>query len=347
MKKSVKRIFQIGMPLLGLASLIFFVPWTILWLWLSPLPETIQDQVDDAITFGLDGIMVYVDQSGKEPIIYSAGYRNRDKKEPFHSQDYFKIASISKLYLAAAVTKLVHQEKLSLDKSLQNYLPELAGKIENSGKISLRMLVQHRSGIPNFSDHPDYPWGNPPPNDEALKFVYNKPSEFTPNEEYRYSNTNYLLIGEIIDQVLGYSHHQFIREELLKPNGLDHTFSLLKEVNPDDVVSGYFVGYEPDIKMNDFTNPGGSMVATIEDVGKFLRLLNDGSLFSAKEMQIYSSLYAYEHTGLLPGYSSIAKFHPNLDTVVIQFVNTSGGDTWTITELIYNRIVKILQNQKD
>lgn len=347
MKKSVKRIFQIGMPLLGLASLIFFVPWTILWLWISPLPETIQDQVDDALNFGLDGIMVYIDQSEKEPIIYSAGYRNREKKEPIHSQDYFKIASISKLYIAAAVTKLVNQEKLSLDKSLQDYLPELAGKIENSDKISLRMLVQHRSGIPNYSDHPDYPWGSPPPNDEALKFVYDKPSEFAPNEEYSYSNTNYLLIGEIIDQVLGYSHHQFIREELLEPNGLNHTFSLLGEVNSDDVVSGYFVGYEPDIKMNDFTNPGGSMVATIGDVGKFLRILNDGSLFSSKEKEIYSSLYAYEHTGLLPGYSSIAKFHPNLDAVIIQFVNTSGGDTWTITELIYNRIVKILQNQQD
>ncbi|HAH37978.1 MAG TPA: serine hydrolase, partial [Algoriphagus sp.] len=68
---------------------------------------------------------------------------------------------------------------------------------------------------------------------------------------------------------------------------------------------------------------------------------------SSEEKEIYSSLYAYEHTGLLPGYSSIAKFHPNLDAVIIQFVNTSGGDTWTITELIYNRIVKILQNQQD
>jgi hypothetical protein len=68
-------------------------------------------------------------------------------------------------------------------------------------------------------------------------------------------------------------------------------------------------------------------------------LLND------EEQAIYSSVYVYDHTGLLPGYSSIARYYKDIDAVVVLFVNTSGGDTWNITEIVYNRIVKILQKE--
>ncbi len=88
------------------------------------------------------------------------------------------------------------------------------------------------------------------------------------------------------------------------------------------------------------------MVATAQDVGIFLRALNDGSLLNADEQAIYSSIYKYEHTGLLPGYSGIARYYKDIDTVVIQFVNTSGGNSWTTLEVVYDRIVRILRRQK-
>ena len=88
------------------------------------------------------------------------------------------------------------------------------------------------------------------------------------------------------------------------------------------------------------------MVATVQDVGLFLRALNDGTLLSVEEQAIYSSIYVYEHTGLLHGYQSIACYHKDIDTIVIQFVNTSGGDTWTISDIVYNKIIKILNKQK-
>ena len=87
------------------------------------------------------------------------------------------------------------------------------------------------------------------------------------------------------------------------------------------------------------------MIATAQDVGIFLRALNDGSLLNADEQAIYSSIYVYEHTGLLPGYSGIARYHKDIDTGVILFVNTSGGNSWTALEMVYNRIVKILRRQ--
>ncbi len=88
------------------------------------------------------------------------------------------------------------------------------------------------------------------------------------------------------------------------------------------------------------------MVATAQDVGVFLRALNDGSLLNEAEQEIYSSIYTYEHTGLLPGYQSIAKYYKDIDTVVIQFVITTGGFTWNLSEIEYNRIVKIIRNKK-
>ncbi len=346
-KKKTKQILRI-LLITGAIISLFFVPWILLRAMLAPLPDTVQEQLDKSINYGFDGIVVYVDQAGKPPEFYAAGWKNRENKIPADPHALFKIASISKLYVAVAVAKLVNNKQLDLDKTLADYLPELAGRIENSDEITLRMMVQHRSGIPNFTDTPGY-WLDPPQsNKENLELVLDKPADFEPDKKYRYSNTNYLLIGEILDKTLGYSHHQYIKREILVPLELNSTYSLLSEVNLDDVMSGYYVGYEADLKYNDFTNPAGSMIATAEDVGKFLRALNDGSVFNEGEQEIYSSIYKYEHTGLIPGYQSIAKYHKDIDTVVIQFNNTTDFDgyEWNLAEIVYKRIVKILRKQK-
>ena len=316
------------------------------------MPDSVQQQVDDAISLGLDGMIVYVDEAGQPPAFYTAGWKDRENQIPADPQSLFKIASINKLYIAAATAKLVNDQRLSLDDTVADHFPELVGRIENAETISLRMMLQHRSGIPNWADHPDYPWGDPPQSDEAvLAFALDLPADFEPDESYGYSNTNYFLIAEAIDNVLGYSHLQYIKEEILIPLGLNNTYGSLREVDADDVMSGYYVGWEPDLKSTYF----GSMIATAEDVGIFLRALNDGSLLNDNEQAIYSSVYVYEHTGLLPGYYSIARYHSDIDKVVVQFANTIGGtpiapifDTGggtkvMVSNVVYNRIVQILR----
>ena len=344
-KKQTKGILRIVFIMASLASL-FFVPWIIVKAWILPLPDTVQEQVNDAIGFGFDGTIVYVDEGGKPPVFYAAGLKNRALQIPADPQSLFKIASISKLYVAVAVAKLVNDQQLSLDKTLADYLPELVERIEYADQITLRMMVQHRSGIPDFTRTPGY-WEAPPKaNRENLELVLDKPAEFTPDKNYGYSNTNYLLIGEVLDKTLGFNHHQFIKREILIPLKLNNTYSLLSEVDLDDLMSGYYVGYDDDLKFNDFINPAGSMIATAEDVAIFLRALNDGSVFKAGEQEIYSSIYVYEHTGLIPGYQSIAKYHKDIDTVVIQFMNTTNFDgyNWSLSEVFYNRILKILRH---
>lgn len=314
-------------------------------IFLESSPSSIKLEVEDAINRGFDGIIVYVDLN-ENRTHYTAGWKNRENKIPANPDALFKIASISKLYISAAVAKLVYLERLSLDKTLVHYIPDLVGRIENTETITLKMLLQHRSGIPDFIDHPEYPWGEPPMSlRETLELVLDIPADFGADKRYKYSNTNYLLIGEILDNTLGYSHHHYIQDEILRPLELNNTFNLLSEVNLDDVMSGYFVGYDLDIKQNDYIIPGGSMVANAKDVGTFLRALVDGSLLNKEEQEIFSSISKYDHTGLLPGYQSIARYHQDIDAVVVQFINTSGRNSWAKSESVYKRIVQILKRK--
>ncbi len=339
---NLRGILQIAFIMASIASL-WFVPWILVRAWIMPLPDTVQEQLEEGIGYGFDGMIVYVDQAGKPPEFYAAGWYDRKNKIPAYPQALFKIASITKLYIAVATTKLIKDGRLSLDSTLAHYFPELAGRIEHADQITLRMMLQHRSGIPNFVDHPDF-WIKPPKNrQETLEYALDLPADFKPGKDYGYSNTNYMLIEDLIDSTLGYPHQQYLKEEVLIPLGLKNTFGSLNEVNVDDVMSGYYVGVEKDFKYENT----GLMLATAEDVGKFLRALNEGSVFDEGEQEIYSSIYVYEHTGLLAGYQSIAKYHKDIDAVVIQFNNTTNfnGYDWNLAEIIYNRVVKIVRKR--
>lgn len=337
--KKSKRIFQIIL-LLGTAISLYFVPWPIVTAWIAPLPDTVQQQVDKAEDYGFDGIIVCVNKKGNEIELFTSGYKNPETKTPTDPKALFKIASVSKLYNAVAVTKLVSDGKLSLDKTLVDYLPELSNRIEYANEITLRMLVQHRSGIPNYTDTYMY-WAHPKETaEENLALVLDKPAQFKPNEDYQYSNTNYLLLGKIMDRVLGYDKFQYIQEEILTPLQLNRTFASIEDVNMDDVMSGYYVGYDADLKSDNIP----SILSTAEDLSVFIRALNDGSVFeNEKEHKIYSSIYEFEHTGLIPGYQTIAKYHKDIDVVVIQFTNTVNfeGYNWSLSEIMYDRVVNI------
>lgn len=326
--------------LIGTVVSLFFVPWILVNAWILPLPDTIQEQVDEAIGYGFDGMIVYVDQVGKQPQFYTGGWKDREKKIPADPKSLFKIASISKLYTAVAATKLVKEKRLSFDKPLTDYFPELKGRIENADEITLKMMIQHRSGIPNFTDNPAF-WKNEEENGKnALDFALDLPASFKPDKGYEYSNTNYLLLRRILDKVLGGNHNNYIKEKVLIPLELKNTYFSITEVDLEDVMSGYYVGIEQDFKAREF-----GMLATAEDVGIFLRALNDGSVFEEGEQELYP--YEYNHGGLVIGYQSLAEYHKDIDAVVVQFINTTDfeGYEWNLSEIIINRIVKIIKNK--
>ncbi len=337
MKKNILRIVL----LVGTLISLYFVPWILVKAWILPLPDTVQEQVDEAIGYGFDGMIVYVDKAGEPPTFFTSGWKNRENKIPADPNSLFKIASISKLYSAVAITKMVKENRLSLDETLVDYFPKLAGRIENAEKITLKMMIQHRSGIPNFTDNPAF-WENEKENSKnALDFALDLPASFKPDKGYEYSNTNYLLLRRIMDDVLGYNHNEYIKEKILIPLELKNTFFSITEVNLEDVMSGYYVGYDKDFKANEY-----GMLATAEDVGNFLRALNDGSVFEEGEQEMYP--YVYDHGGLVIGYQSLAEYHKDIDTVVVQFINTTdfNGYEWNLSEIMINRIVQIIKRDK-
>ncbi|MFZ0451500.1 MAG: serine hydrolase domain-containing protein [Desulfatiglandaceae bacterium] len=351
-KTRIVRALRIIMPIVAVIITVIIAPLDLIPPLIAPLPDTVQEQVDDAIDYRLDGIIVYVDQGGQPPAFYTAGWKNKLTQEPADPHAFFKIGSIHKLYIATAVAKLASNGSLSLDETLADYFPEFVGRIEYADEITIRMMVQHRSGIPNFTDDSEFDWFTPlTDDDEILELIFDDPADFEPDTRYSYSNTNYFLLGRILDKVLGYSHHQYVYNEILAPLGLTHTYFTLDEVEFDNVVSGYWYDYDDDLRFL-----GGSMVATAEDVGMFLRALNDGSLLNDDEQAIYSSIYEYQHDGWVPGYHSKAHYYEDIDTVVVQFVSTTGGETWgtaniiggkatAISNIIYNRIVRILHRR--
>jgi len=342
------RILRIVMPLAALVSLIIFPPWQGVLAWLTPLPDTVQEQVDAAVGRGLDGIIVCVDRAGREPELYAAGWKDRAAQIPADPQALFKIASISKLYVAVAAAKLVAAGQLSLDDTVAALLPELADRLADADRITLAMLLRHRSGIPNYTDQDGWDWGQPPADADArLEMILDLPADFAPDAEQRYSNTNYLLVGRILDRALDGDHREYIRREVLVPLGLVHTFGSLSDVDPDQVAGGYHHGYDQDFKAVAFDTAGASMVATAQDVGAFVRALNDGSLLSDAEQAVYASVYELGHKGWVLGYQSIARYHEDLDAVVVQFVNTTGGDSELVSLVVYDRIVKILRRSGD
>jgi D-alanyl-D-alanine carboxypeptidase len=343
MNKQKTKILRIVL-LVGTMISLYCVPWSIVKAWINPLPDNVQEQVNKATDYGFDGIIVYVNEVGKQSEFYSAGYKNRENKISADPHSLFKIASVSKLYTALAITKLVSNGHLSLNKTLADYFPELVGRIENADRITVRMMVQHHSGIPNYTDTKNY-WVHPKQNDkERLELVLDLPANFEPNEDFEYSNTNYLLLSELIEKVSGERKFKYIKENILEPLNLNNTYGSIQDVNLDDVMSGYYVGYENDLK----TDNNGLMLATAEDLGKFIRALNDGSVFKdKKEQEIYNSIYEYEHTGLIPGYQTIAKYHKEIDAVIIQFTNTVNFDgyNWSLSEIMYRRVLKIVRNK--
>jgi CubicO group peptidase (beta-lactamase class C family) len=304
-------------------------------------PTTIQAVLDEAVIAGVDGIFVYVEQTNKVDESFIAGIQDRTSQLPANANSLFKIASISKLFIAVSTAKLVAQEQLSLDDTLATWLPELADRIKNSNIITVAQLIQHRSGIADFDSQLGFDWQNAHTDiDTTLLYALDKPSDFIPDSKYEYSNTNYLLLSKILDRTLGYSHQIFITENILVPLGMLDTYSVLSEIEPSLLAKGYWGGVERSLQ--DYVIPGGSMISTVKDIAVFIRALNTGTLLSSTERDIYASVYWFNHSGWLPGYQSVANYQVDIDAVVIQFINTTGGNSENIASSSYQQILDLL-----
>jgi CubicO group peptidase (beta-lactamase class C family) len=173
-----------------------------------------KDLVDSVFSLGFSGV-VLVAEKGK-PLLYSVnGYRNFEKNIALKKTDIFEFASVSKQFTAMVIMMLKEAGKLSFDDPVANYL-----EVPYSG-ISIRHLLTHTSGLPDYQAIMDVHWdkskvaGNP----DIIAYLnkYAPPKRFEPGEKYEYSNTGYVLLASIAEKASGEDFITFIRKRIFKP----------------------------------------------------------------------------------------------------------------------------------
>ena len=205
----------------------------------------------NGIAMGLPGISVAIGKGDRVVWAGTAGYRDLKAGEAVRPEDKFGIGSITKSFVAAVVLQLAAEGRLDLDKVATDYVDlELLGKVPNAGKASLRSLLNHQSGIPTweFSEEwirkgrgsgmdLDHVWGKT----ETLEYVAGDDlqPDFAPGEKYDYSNTNYTLLGLVVEAVTGKDLTAEIRTRLLAPLGMKDSFMESFEEIPGGIVHHY------------------------------------------------------------------------------------------------------------
>jgi CubicO group peptidase (beta-lactamase class C family) len=168
------------------------------------------------------GLSVAVARGDRIIFERGAGFADIDSKRPADAATEFRIGSVTKQFTAAAIMKLVEQGKLALDDPLAKYVSDF----DTGGRtVTIRQMLNHASGIPNYTN-PDFIKiaGKPDlTREDVLKLVSGKPFDFEPGTGWRYSNTNYFLLGLIVEKLSGQSYAAFLQREFFDPLGLKRT----------------------------------------------------------------------------------------------------------------------------
>ena len=160
----------------------------------------------------------------------AAGYANVEEKKPMENCHLQYIQSVSKMYMAVGILLLKEQGKINFDEPMIKYLPvKYSRYIKNADKITVRMLLNQTSGVPEYNSNPSFVTHvMMHPSDyftqeDCLKSIDGEEPQFAPGSQYRYTNTNYLLLSLIGDAITG-DHAEFIKKNILKPLGLNNTY---------------------------------------------------------------------------------------------------------------------------
>jgi D-alanyl-D-alanine carboxypeptidase len=256
--------------------------------------KEIRPVIDQLVTEGIPGcaLAIYSNEGWWTSAAGVAKIENNTPMEACHLQ---YLQSVSKTYMAVGILKLYEQGKIDLQAPMTNYLPEkYARYITGGDRVTMQMLLNHTSGIPEYNFQPDYvakflqhtDYKFEP--EEYLKYIEDKPLDFEPGSKYSYRNTNYVLLALIADALTG-DHTAFLSETIFKPLGLNNTFYRHEAgyLNYPQLVNSYWDRYSSSIvenvsqmQRNNVASLIGDdgIVATPVDAVKFLRGLMEGQL---------------------------------------------------------------------
>ena len=310
-----------------------------------------------------------VSEAGGTVWVGASGTAKRGTGAAVQPTAAFRIASITKVFVAVVVLQLVEEGVLGLDDPVATHLPDSL-----AAGVTVRQLLNHTSGLPDYAQvpelqaelfaHRDRRWTS----GEVLALVEGNKRQFDPGAGYQYSNTDYVVLGELIQAVTGTTWADQVRSRILTPLQLEHT------VIPGDgqatvpVLPGYFDsdndGDEENVEdgrpwpaLETSEGPAGAVVATAGDLLVFGDALFRGDLLRSSSLQAMvaegpfhsrTSNYGlgleiskpdyrttiWGHGGFLPGFRSVLWYVPSRDAVIVVLTNESRANPADLAELM-------------
>ena len=253
------------------------------------LKATIQTLVDN----GYPGALAAKTDKDGNAVGATAGKGNLSTGEAPPLDGEVRIASNTKTFVAVLIMKMVEEGKVKLDEPIDAYLPGIVkGQGVDGKKITVRQLLQHTSGLPEFGDGQlDYfairnDYVSPR---DVLDGVLSRPAQFAPGAKFQYNNANYVILGLLAERVAKRPIAEQIEAKIVKPLGLKHTYmpgpgeKAIRGKHPH----GYHTRDGKPGKLEDITEAdpswewaAGSMISTPSELNKFMQSVFDGSLLS-------------------------------------------------------------------
>lgn len=283
-------------------------------------------------------------KSGKKFFTKSIGYANIELNKKNNSETKFRIGSISKTFTATIILQLVDEGKLSLDTSLKQYVPE----ISNSEKITISDLLYHRSGIYNITTEENFEsWISEPRNrKEMLAKIKGRKSLFEPDSKTEYSNSNYILLAYIAEDLDQQSFGEIIQNRIAKKLNLSKTdFGKDIDFSKNEAMCYYLE--DGDWQPISFhtsligTMGAGGIISNAKDVSIFYNALLTGKLLSDKSLELmttpkeemgmgisvndFNGMTVYGHDGAIDGFRSMAVYIPKFESTIVLTLNASSG----------------------
>ena len=236
--------------------------------------ESIKNLAEEYVNFA-HGTGVVVGYGYDKLTSFAIGVRNSETKEPLQPNDLFEVGSITKNFTAVTLLLLQEEGKINLDQTIDKWFPDF----EKGDKITVRMLLNHTSGIQEMTEILD---------PEDIPANVNGRFNFEPGTSWAYINANYVLAGLIMSEVAGKPAHEVIREKIIEPLGLKNTFMKGSEEHAEDPKAtphaydahGNIVPYEYYHK----AWTAGALVSNVEDLFKYGYALFHGKILSEDSM---------------------------------------------------------------
>lgn len=219
----------------------------------------------------------------KDGSVWSGTYGNHGT-EPLTTDMLFEMGSNTKTFVAATILQMVNEGKVALSDSLSDYLDSLPHVPTH---VTIEQLLNHTSGIYSYTNHDDFVgYINADPTrkiqPEELFDELMNPIDFEAGTSWSYSNTNYILLGLIIEEIDEKPLHESFRKRLYEPNGLEHTYLDEYETYTDPRTGSWLSnGQYLDIKYTSFMTSAwaaGAIISTTEDLAKWAKALYTGKV---------------------------------------------------------------------